>query len=87
MVTTFETERAVTLVCNNLHINDKRKRLDLLESFQSGLVELVDSDKQDHRTALPYTAIPQPGQLNIPSTPFPEHLQVWAIPRRTAELF
>ncbi|KAF1850468.1 uncharacterized protein K460DRAFT_400533 [Cucurbitaria berberidis CBS 394.84] len=77
VVTTFETERAVTLVCNHLHVNGQHKTLNLLESLKSGLIELVDPDNKGHTIALPYTAVPQLGQLNIPAKPSPEHLQVW----------
>lgn len=47
VITTFETKRAVTLVCNNLHIDGRSKKLDLLEALKSGLIELVQSGKED----------------------------------------
>jgi hypothetical protein len=75
LVTTFETERPVTLVCNNLHVNGKSRTLYLLEALKSGLVELVEYGKDDV-LPLPPTTTQQLGQLNIPPKPSPKHAQV-----------
>jgi hypothetical protein len=78
VVTTFETERLVTLVCNNLHVNGKSRTLCLSDALKSGLVELVESGKSDV-LAIPSSTrsvTQQLGQLNIPPKPSPEHAQV-----------
>jgi hypothetical protein len=75
VVTTFETERPVTLVCNNLHVNNKSRTLDLLGALKSGLVEQVESGKNDV-LALPPTETQQLDQLIIPPKPSPKHAQV-----------
>jgi hypothetical protein len=76
VVTTFETERSVTLVCNNLyHVAGKSRKLGLLEALKSGLVELVESGKDDV-IWLPPTATQQLGQLIILPKPSPRHGQV-----------
>ncbi|KAF2130670.1 hypothetical protein P153DRAFT_418327 [Dothidotthia symphoricarpi CBS 119687] len=46
-ITTFETERTVTLVCNGLVPDGTQKRLDILEALKSGLLELVESGKEE----------------------------------------
>jgi hypothetical protein len=75
VVTTFETERSVTLVCNNLHVNGKSKTLYLLDALKSGLVELVESGENDV-LALPSTATQQLGQLNVLPKHSSKHAQV-----------
>jgi hypothetical protein len=81
VVTTFETERAVTLVCNNLYDSGRvkrpdRKQLDLPESLKSGLLELVQCGKEDTTITLPCTATPQLCQLLVPPTASPKHRQL-----------
>lgn len=77
IVTTFETERPVTFVCNNLHIKGTSRKLDLLEAIKSGLLELVEIDKdKDSIIALAPTTTQHLGQLNIPPKPSPEHSQM-----------
>jgi hypothetical protein len=63
------------LVCNDLHINGKSRRLDLLEALKSGSVELVEPGKDD-MIALPPTVIQQLSQLNIPPQPSSKHAQM-----------
>jgi hypothetical protein len=63
-VTTFETEREVTLVCNGLDVGDNRK-LDLREALQSGLIAVFEVGK-DNALALPSTGSCQPGHMNVP---------------------
>ncbi|KAF2033424.1 hypothetical protein EK21DRAFT_58410 [Setomelanomma holmii] len=75
VITTFETERSVALVCNNLHASGKPRKLGLLEAFKSGLVGLVGSGKDD-MIAPPPTATQQLGQLNIPPNSSPKHTQM-----------
>jgi hypothetical protein len=70
-ITTFETERSVTLFCDSL----TRTGLDLLEALRSGLLELVESGK-DKVIMLPPATSPQLGQLNIPPKPSSQHRQV-----------
>ncbi|KAF2847664.1 hypothetical protein T440DRAFT_538431 [Plenodomus tracheiphilus IPT5] len=60
VVTNFETESSVTLVCNNIHAIGKSRKLDLWEALKSGLVELHS----------------MMGQLNIPPKFSPKHTQV-----------
>jgi hypothetical protein len=71
VITTFETERSVTLFCNSLN----RTGLNLLEALRSGLLELVEFGKDDV-IMLPLATSPQLGQLNIPPKPSPQHRQV-----------
>jgi hypothetical protein len=73
VITTLETERSVTLSCSGLN----RTGLDLLEALRSGLLELVESGKDD------VVVVPQDpatsaklGQLQIPPKPSPQHRQV-----------
>jgi hypothetical protein len=75
VVTTFETERSVTLVCNNLCVDGRTRKLDFLAALKSGLVELVESGKDDV-IKLPPSTTQQLGQLNIPPKPSPQHAQV-----------
>jgi hypothetical protein len=70
VVPTFETERSVTLFCDSL----TRTGLDLLEALRSGLLELVESGKDDV-IVLPPATSPKLGQMNIPPKPSPQHLQ------------
>jgi hypothetical protein len=81
VVTKFETERTVTLVCNNLSDSGRvkrpdRKQLDLVGSLKSGLIELVHCGKEDTRITLPCTATPQLCQLLVPPRASPEHRQL-----------
>jgi hypothetical protein len=70
VITTFETERSMTLYCNSL----TRTGLDLPEALRSGLLELVESGK-DNVIMLPPATSPQTSQLNIPPKPSPQHRQ------------
>jgi hypothetical protein len=71
VITTFETERSVTLFCNGL----AGTGLDLLDALRSGLLELVESGK-DNAIMLPAATSPQLGQRNIRPKPSPQHRQV-----------
>ena len=55
IITTFETEHTVTLVCNGLVPGGRYKRLDILEALKSGLLELVESGKEDGTRIEPRT--------------------------------
>jgi hypothetical protein len=74
VITTFETERSITLCSSGL----SRRRLSLIEALRSRLLELVESDKDDVIMLPPATSPqdPQLGQLNIPPRPSPQHHQV-----------
>lgn len=75
IVTTLETERTITLVCDGL--DGGRKRLDLLECLKSGLIELVESSK---KSVVSFTSpiVRGPGTMEIPPKPSPQHYQVRA---------
>ncbi|KAF2825606.1 hypothetical protein CC86DRAFT_467284 [Ophiobolus disseminans] len=69
----FDTERAVTLVCLSLNVNDapSNKNLDLLGALRSGLIELTELGKDDI-IAVP-AGDPSPlGRTSIPPTLSPE---------------
>jgi hypothetical protein len=70
VITTFDTERSITLFCSSL----TRTGLDLLEALRSGLLELVEPGK-DNVIMLPPATSPQIGQHNIPPKPSPQHRQ------------
>ena len=70
VITTFETERSVTLLCNTL----TKGGLDLLEALRSGLLEIVESGNDN--VIMPPTATPaQLGRRDIPPRPSPQHRQ------------
>ncbi|KAH7385639.1 hypothetical protein BKA66DRAFT_583289 [Pyrenochaeta sp. MPI-SDFR-AT-0127] len=75
IITTFETRRAVELVCDSL--DGTRKRLDLLGALESGLIELVDSGNTN-LIAFDSTKSQQLGCMKIPPKPSPQHYQVRA---------
>ena len=76
IVTTPETERAVTLFCNGLTVIG-RKRNAVLQALRSGLFELVQSGKKDAGAImLPSVTSRQKGQYNILSTSFPQYREV-----------
>lgn len=75
VITTFETERSVTLVGNNLYVDNRSRKLSLVDALKSGLVELVESGKDDVIPPPP-TTIQALEQLIVPHKPSPKHKQV-----------
>lgn len=71
VITTFEIECSTTLFCHGL----TRAGLDLLEALGSGMLELVESGKENVIVLRPATS-PQLGQLNISPKPSSQHRQV-----------
>jgi hypothetical protein len=71
VITTFETKRSVTLLCNGL----TKSRLNLLEALRSGLLELIESVNEN--IIMPPTAPSPPlGRRNIPPRPSQQHRQI-----------
>ncbi|KAH7081399.1 hypothetical protein BKA63DRAFT_588874 [Paraphoma chrysanthemicola] len=69
------TERLVTLVCNNLAVNGKSRKLDLWEALKSGLIELLESG-ENNVVALPAPSSQQLRKLKVLPKPSPQHVQV-----------
>jgi hypothetical protein len=72
VITTFETKRSLTLFCDSL----TESGLNLLDALRSGLLELVESGKDDVILLSPAPSPPQLGHLIIPPKPSPQHRQV-----------
>jgi hypothetical protein len=72
VVTTFETERSVTLFCDSF---TRTSGLDLLDALRSGLLELVESGKDNVIPIPPATTPPQLFPRDIPPKPSPQHRQ------------
>ncbi|KAH8722444.1 hypothetical protein GQ44DRAFT_729551 [Phaeosphaeriaceae sp. PMI808] len=73
-ITTFETERAVTLVCRGLNYGSKIVHLDIMEALQSGFLELVETGTNrviDFGSDGPH----EPGRINIKPIPLPKARQ------------
>jgi hypothetical protein len=73
-VTTYETEREVTLVCSGLDDGDDRK-LDFLGALQSGLLEVFEAGK-DEALLFPSTGPCQLGHMNVPPRRSPQSPQI-----------
>jgi hypothetical protein len=76
-VTTFETEREVTLVCSGLDVSDNRK-LNLLEALQSGLLEGFEIGKDNPLTFSSSNRPRQSGHMNVPPERSPQSPQIVA---------
>jgi hypothetical protein len=76
-VTTFETEREVTLVCSGLDVSDNRK-LNLLEALQSGLLEVFENGKDNPLTFSSSNRPRQSGHMNVPPERSPQSPQIVA---------
>lgn len=75
IITTFETEHTVTLVCNGLVPGGKYKRLNILEVLKSRLLKLVESGKEDV-IAFHCTGPHLLDYMEVPPTPSPQHPQI-----------
>lgn len=75
IITTLERERSVMLVCNGL--DGKRKKLDILNAMRAGLVEILESGKEEP-IVFNQRSLNSLGNMEIPPKPSPQHYQVRA---------